>query len=336
MDTASHLPALTLRGVTFDPPLFCAPMAAITHSAFRRVLADFGGYGALCTEMLSARMLRHENPDNSPWLKRRPQEGKVIYQLLATDTRGLAEAIERLAPLKPDGLDLNLACSAFNVTRQGGGAALFDDDPRMRAIVRTIRQSFAGPFTAKLRLGYEAPDWREKLRHRFALLREEGVDAITLHPRFQEEKFRRAARHPLYAELAAEAGLPLIANGDIASAAYYRERAALFAPAAGLMIGRMVAAQPWFFAQWHNPGLAVDRAEVWARLTACILEDFEPTQALIRLKILAPYYARNFLFGHQFFKAVHGAGDLASACDRAAAFLAANPEPARTVSVDGL
>lgn len=336
MDATPRLPALTIRGTVFDPPLFCAPMAAITHSAFRRLLAEFGGYGALYTEMLSARMIRHENLERSPWVRRRPPERKVIYQFLATDTRGLAEAIACLVPLKPDGLDLNLACSAFNVTRQGGGAALFDDDPRMRDIVRTIRQNFAGPFTAKLRLGYEAPDWRAKLRHRFQLLREEGVDAITLHTRFQEEKFRRSARHDLYAELAAEAGIPLIANGDIAGAAYYRERAALFAPAAGVMIGRMAAAQPWIFGQWQNPGLAIDRAEVWTRLTRYIAEDFDATQALIRLKILAPYYARNFLFGHQFFKAVHGAKDLASACDRAAAFLATDPEPARTVSVDGV
>ena len=36
----------------FSPALFLAPMAGVTNSAFRRLLADFGGYGALFTEML--------------------------------------------------------------------------------------------------------------------------------------------------------------------------------------------------------------------------------------------------------------------------------------------
>jgi hypothetical protein len=53
MNTTSLPAPLTLRGTRFDPPLFCAPMAGITHSAFRRLVAEFGGYGALFTEMRS-------------------------------------------------------------------------------------------------------------------------------------------------------------------------------------------------------------------------------------------------------------------------------------------
>jgi len=97
---------LSLRKTSFDPPLFCAPMAGITHSAFRRLLADFSGYGALFTEMLAAKMILHENPLTSPWLKRRPQEGRSSINSSLTDTVRLPEIIERLAPLHPDGLDL--------------------------------------------------------------------------------------------------------------------------------------------------------------------------------------------------------------------------------------
>ena len=58
------LPPLVLRGVVFAPPLFSAPMAGVTHSAFRRLLSDFGGYGALCSEMLSGKYLSIQNaPD---------------------------------------------------------------------------------------------------------------------------------------------------------------------------------------------------------------------------------------------------------------------------------
>jgi len=66
MNTAPFLPMLSLRKTSFDPPLFCAPMAGINTSAFRRLLADFSGYGALFTEMLAAKMILHENRSPHP------------------------------------------------------------------------------------------------------------------------------------------------------------------------------------------------------------------------------------------------------------------------------
>ena len=191
-DTPFLAPPLTLRGVTFDPPLFCAPMAEISHSAFRRLVADFGGYGALFTEMLSAKMLLKEDMTHSPWTKRRPQEGRVIYQLLVVDTLRLPEILERLAVLAPDGLDLNGACPAPTIRAMGGGADLFENPDRLRDILRALRRHFAGPLTVKIRLGRETEGWRERLGERLRLLRDEGVDGLTLHPRFAGEEIGRA------------------------------------------------------------------------------------------------------------------------------------------------
>jgi len=336
MNSITGFKALTLRGIVFDPPLFCAPMAAITHSAFRRLLSDFGGYGALFTEMLSAKMILHEDIQTSPWLKRRPQEGRVIYQLMAWDAVNLPEIIDRLAPLKPDGLDLNIACAAHSVMKQGGGADLFYDLDRLRKIVSVMRRSFSGPLTAKIRLGHDAPDWRDRFGERLRVLEDEGIDALTVHPRFYEEKFKRSARHVLYAELAAQTSLPIIANGDITGVDYYRDRLEAFAPAAGLMVGRIAAVCPWVFARWHNPGLVVDHAEVWNRLCSYIAEDFTPVQGLIRLKIIAPYFARNFTFGHEFFKIVKSAGDFETARKLSLEFLSTSPGLVKHIGVEGL
>ena len=336
MADAPPLAPLTLRGVVFDPPLFCAPMAAITHSAFRRLLSDFGGYGALFTEMLSSRMILREDLEKSPCLKRRPGEGKLIYQLMVPDTVRLEEVIDRLGALRPDGLDLNAACSAYPATRQGCGAALFDDPPRLRAILRVMRRCFPGPLFVKIRLGRQSEDWQDRLGDRLRLIAGEGVDALTIHPRFFEEKFKRSARHALYGELARQAGLPVIASGDIRSPEDYREHAAALAPASGIMIGRMAAACPWVFARWREPGLRVDHAEVWRRLCDYVVEDFAPAPALARLKVIAPYFARNFFYGHSFFRAVHSAPDLAALRHRAERFLSAQPALDREVSVNGI
>jgi tRNA-dihydrouridine synthase B len=337
MDSTICRTPLSLRGVLFSPALFCAPMAGITHSAFRRLLSDFGGLGGVFTEMLSAKMVVHENALESPWLKRRPTDGRVIYQLLVVDTRELARALDRLAPVAGDGIDINLACPAATVQQQGGGSNLFDDPARLRDIIRLIRNHYAGPLLVKIRLGRPTPDWRDVLRDRFRLLEDEGVDAITLHPRFAEESLNRfPARHSLLAELTAETRLPIIANGDITGIDYARERAGLFVSTGGLMIGRMAAARPWVFAEWHTPGLVVDTAEVWNRFCLYLEDDFTPKKALIKLKVFTPYFARNFVFGHTLFTAVQSSTDWATARERSNQFLSASPPRVKNISLSGL
>jgi len=336
--TPVYCPApLTLRGVRFEIPLFCAPMAGITQCAFRRLLSDFGGYGALFTEMLAAKMVIHESLESSPWLKRRPSDGKIIYQLLVVDTVNLARCVDHLAPVAGDGIDINLACPAATVQVQGGGSNLFDDPDRLREIIRVIRQRFHGPLLVKIRLGRPTPDWHAVLRDRLRLFEDEGIDALTMHPRFAEESLNRfAARHTIQAELAAETSLPIIANGDITGADYIRDRESLFKTSAGLMIGRMVAARPWFFAQWHNPELKITVAEVWNRYCGYLADDFAPKQALTQLKGFTPYFARNFVFGHTLFTAVQGATTWPAALDRANQFLSSSPALSQTLSLSGL
>ena len=337
MSTVPFLaPPLTMRGVTFDPPLFCAPMAEISHSAFRRLVADFGGAGALFTEMLSAKMLLNENLLRSPWTKRRACEGRVIYQLLVVDPEKLPEILDHLAALAPDGLDLNSSCPAPTIRAMGGGADLFENAERLSAILRVLRQHFAGPLTVKIRLGREAEGWRARLGERLRLLRDEGVDGLTLHPRFAADKLKRAPRHELYAELAAEARLPIIANGDILDPHSVHSRAADFAPAAGLMLGRIAAARPWVFAQWENPGLVVDHAAVWQRFCDFVEEDFVAERALGRVKIFTAYFSRNFMFGHNFRMSVQSAPTIAVARERAAKFFAANPALTKHINLAGI
>ncbi len=337
MDPVSRRTPLLVRGVSFDPPLFCAPMAGITHSAFRRLLGDFGGLGGVFSEMLAVKMVIHENALTSPWLKRRPGDGKIIYQFFVANTRHLAAALERLAPVSQDGLDINLGCPAATIQQQGGGSNLFDDPPRLREIIREIRLRYNGPLLVKIRLGRPTPDWRNALRDRLKLFEDEGVDALTLHPRFAEESLNRfPARHAFQAELAAETRLPIIANGDITGPGYALERATEFNTAAGLMVGRMAAARPWIFAQWDNPGFTVEWQEVWNRFCNYLEEDFTPAKALLKLRVFTPYFARNFVFGHTFFSAVTSATEWSSARDRANRFLESAPPAVREISLSGL
>jgi hypothetical protein len=121
--TGGMFESIRLNGKTIAPALFLAPMAGITNSAFRRLLSDFGGYGALTTEMLSASAFLHENPAQSAFSKRRDCEGLVIYQLRASGKEDLEAAFAKLENQNPVAIDLNLGCPAPEIQKQASGAA---------------------------------------------------------------------------------------------------------------------------------------------------------------------------------------------------------------------
>lgn len=324
-----------IRGIPFHPALFCAPLAGVTHSAFRRLVAEFGGCGAFWTEMLSAKQILNEDLRQSPYVRRRPIEGKVIYQLMICDADRLERVIGRLSEIAPDGIDINLACHAPTIRRLDAGSRLFENLPVLTSVLKTVRTCWPGLLTVKIRLGCDTPEWKDRFVGRMKLFEDSGVDAVVLHPRFFEDKFKRRARHELLAWAASLTRLPLIANGDITGPETILKNPDLFKPACGLMIGRMTAARPWVFASWDRV-LEINHADVWRRLFDYIGEDFDPAIAISRVKIFTEYYARNFQFGHSFYTAVQNAPTLEAVRERADAFFDTSPALNTEPSLMGL
>lgn len=314
-----------IRGVAFAPALFCAPLAEVTHSAFRRLVAEFGGCGATFTEMLSGRKLLREDLVNSPYVRRRPVEQKVFYQLMLRPTDPVEEIIGRLATINPDGIDINLACYAPVIRQLDACSRLFENAPALASVLKAARKAWNGPFTVKIRLGHATIGAEDRFIERLRIIEDCGVDAITLHTRFFEDKFKRRSRHELFAWATTLTKLPIIANGDITSPRTVGENQELFKSVSGFMIGRMAIARPWIFAAWNQP-VEVDYAEVWRRLHGYICEDFQPEVAIKRIRLFTKYYARNFHFGHTFNTAIHNAPTPEAALERAEAFFAV-PQP---------
>lgn len=325
---------LVISGRTIDPPLLLAPMAGITHSAFRRLVADFGGFGALYTEMLSTAALVAENLLTSPFTKRRPEEGSVIYQLRLTGLEDMAGIIAKLATIDPFGIDINLGCPAPEVRRMGGGTELFDDYERLKNVLKSVREHWQGLLTVKCRLGRHRNEWQSIFEDRIKLFESSGVDAIIVHPRFSDEKLKRSARWDLFPWITSLTRLPVIANGDIT---FPGPAQALLETGGckGLMIGRMAAVKPWIFRAFCGEPVIVDYKEVWERAFNYIADDFRPEKAFGRIKQFSSYYARNFVYGHQFFKAIQGAKDLVTIKTRALEFLSRGPELEKAPSVMG-
>jgi len=296
--------SLNIGGKTFAPALFLAPMAGVTHSAFRRIVSDFGGYGALTTEMLSATAFIRENPVVSPFSRRRACEGPVVYQLRTSGEDILEAAIVKLEAQNPAAIDLNLGCPAPEIQKQMSGAALFRDFERLRRVLSRIRAVYQGMLFVKCRLGDASENWRAPFAERLRLFEDYGVSAVTVHPRFSNEKLKRRARWSEFPWIASQTKIPVIGNGDIRSPADVLEHGDFFKPLAGLMLGRIAAQKPWIFREFSGlQRVDISYAEIWDRLCRYTIEDFPPEKAIGRMKEFTAYFAQNFFFGHELFRA---------------------------------
>jgi tRNA-dihydrouridine synthase len=327
--------ACIIRDRRFAPARFCAPLAGYTHSAFRRLLTELGGCGAAWTEMLAARQILSEDFHQSPWLRRRSQETCLVFQLMARAGDPLDRILNRLEEHGVDAVDLNLACNAMSIRACEAGSALFENPEAMRRVLDEARRHWPGLLTAKIRLGRRRPDWEPRLAERLRWLEEAGVDAVILHPRFFEEKFKRRARLELIPWAASLTRLPLIANGDLTGPDHVQAQAEHLRPACAIMIGRMAIARPWIFSTWDQP-TRIDHAEIWRKLYDYVIEDFAPATAIRRIKMFTKYFAANFSFGHQFYVDISNAPSLEEVLHRANDFFSRSPVLVADPTVAGL
>jgi tRNA-dihydrouridine synthase len=310
-------------------------MAGLTHSAFRRLVGELGGCDLVYTEMLAGTRLLVESPD-SPYLRRRPGDGRVVYQLLLRDERRIDQIVDRLRLCAPDGLDINCGCPAAGIRFIGGGSDLFEDGARLAAVLSAVRRVWQGPLSAKIRLG-RAPEahWRERFLDRLQRIREAGVDSLTVNPRFAVDRLTRPARHDLLPWICAEAGIPVLANGDITGPETLAAHPEYFADCAGVMLGRMAVVRPWVFAAWRQ-GVGYEppaAGEVWRRLVAYMREDFPPERLALRLKHVTGWYSRNFVYGHLLAGQVRHLRDTETLRRRMEEFLASAPATVRRPSL---
>ncbi len=336
---------LSLRGKSIHPALFLAPMAGITHSAFRRLIAEFGGYGVLFTEMLSGKSLLHENIHTSPYIKKREPEGHVIYQLLLNGNEDIRAIIRKISSCSPFGIDLNLGCPAPKVRKLCAGGALFSDSKELNRILQTLRSNYNGVLTIKCRLGDESEQWKNTFCEKLRIFKNNQIDALFIHPRFSGDKLKRRARWELFPWIANQTDIPIIANGDILSPSQIQVHKHLFSPCAGLMLGRIAVVKPWIFRDFirnltspvsEEEVEPVDYAVVWEAFFNYTLQDFPPEKAFGRIKEFTAYFARNFFFGHALYSAVQSSQSLESIYSAAMNFLNDTPRISPNPSVAGI
>src|SRR5215475_13626643 len=141
---SSRLTQLTFgNGKRVDFPVVFAPMAGLSHVAFRQVVRSYLQAGVstlLFTEMLSTRLLPDEDVGQTPQTQVAPGEEDLVPQLLGNDERLIAQSLERLTAIHPAGIDINMGCPVSKVLKHNWGVALMGDIGYAERVVRQTRR----------------------------------------------------------------------------------------------------------------------------------------------------------------------------------------------------
>jgi len=308
--------------------LILAPMATLTHEAFRMLIHRFADPDEYFSEMIHAPSYLNGGPFEAFYVRTAPVPERMVWQLTGPTAPALAECARYMTARGGLGVDLNMGCSAPDIVRTGAGAAWLKKEPNeVDSLIRSVRAALDSEATAtgaalrlsvKLRIG-ETEDYY-RLRDFCRRLIDGGVDLITLHPRLRNEKLRRFARWDYIKNLAHDLPVPVYGNGDITSSADAYERYERYKPA-GIMIGRQALIQPWIFRDIYNPklsgpyynsGEAVDHRELLLYFLAELKERQPSAFFMSRAVRYIGWYSRNFTFAHHLASRVRNCPDAQS------------------------
>lgn len=255
-----------------------APMAAISNAPFRMVARECGS-GMTTSEEIDAMSLVRENRAALDIIRAYPEEKPIAMQLLGADAGLLCAAAERLQEMGvADIIDLNMGCPVPKITKQGKGSALMRDVPAAAELLRAMRKVIRVPFTVKIRGGWDSEALNAVEVARMAV--DEGIDAITVHPRTRSQQFTGRAPWQIIKDVVEAVPVPVTGNGDVKSMDDARRMIAETG-CVQVMIGRGAVGSPWVFNEAYD---RMSMEEQWAYRGGVIRRHME---------LLKEHYAEN-------------------------------------------
>lgn len=235
--------SLRIGPYQLNNPVILAPMAGVTDQPFRLLCKRLGA-GMVVAEMLTS--------DSRLWDTRKSQQRLIhqhepeprAIQIAGAEPQMMAEAARLCVERGAQIIDINMGCPAKKVCKQAAGSALLKDEVLVRSILHTVVMSVDVPVTLKIRTGW-SPDQRNGVT--IARIAEDcGIQALAVHGRTRACRFEGEVEFDTIARIKDAVGIPVFANGDIATPQQARQVMHLTG-ADGIMIGRAAQGNPWIF-----------------------------------------------------------------------------------------
>ncbi len=225
---------------TERPIVALAPMAGITDASYRQLIKKIAPKTIVYTEFLSSDALAYGAERTLQMLEFDPAiERPFIVQIFGASPAKFLEACKVIEQIGADGIDINMGCPAAKIVSSCYGSALIRNPQLAAELVHAATNAVRIPVSVKTRLGWDSVD---TLIPFCKGLVEAGAKALSIHGRRYHDKFSGAANwEPIYA-LKREVSVPVIGNGDIASA---QDALAKIGNLDGVMVGRGTFGNPW-------------------------------------------------------------------------------------------
>ena len=234
------------------PVMVLAPMADVTDPAFRRIVAKYGKPDVMWTEFVSAdgMFLGGEKAYNLLVrdLAYSEEERPIVAQMFTSDPKRMKQAAELCNKLGFDGFDINMGCPDRGIEKQVAGSALIKHPELAQELILAAKEGAGDmPVSVKTRIGYT----KNEIEHWLPSLLKVEPAVITLHARTRKELSKVPARWDVIkraVEIRNELNSKtlIFGNGDVSSLedAYTKAQEA---GCDGIMVGRGIFGNPWFF-----------------------------------------------------------------------------------------
>jgi len=250
-----------------------APLAGISDMPYRLVHRQHGCCFAF-TEMISARSLVNDSRRTLRMLALHPQDRPLGVQLVGSDAQVLVRAIELLAPLHFDLIDLNAACPARKVVGVGQGAALMREPARLEALLRAMVAAADVPISVKIRAGWDAS--MQNAREAALRAQDAGVQGVFIHGRTRAQGYGGRVSYEVIASVKQALAVPVIGSGDVFSGPRALEMLGRTG-CDGIAVARGALGNPWLFDEIRCAleGKQPPQRPAPAAICACMLEHLD-------------------------------------------------------------
>lgn len=231
---------LAIGAVELRNRVFLAPLSGVSDSAFRARAAAHGA-GLVVSEMIASGELARGRSESARRLAP-AGDGPHVVQLAGREARWIAEGARIAAGEGAEIVDINMGCPAKKVTGGYCGSALMRDLDHAEALIAAAVEAVPVPVTVKMRLGW---DDTERVAPELARRAEAvGARMVTVHGRTRCQFYKGKADWRAIGEVKQAVTIPVVANGDVASAV---DAAGILeqSGADAIMIGRAHYGAPW-------------------------------------------------------------------------------------------
>jgi nifR3 family TIM-barrel protein len=223
-----------------------APMQDVTNLWFMKIIAQYGSPDYYFTEYFRVRDDSRLNRKILASIVENDTDRPVFAQMIGESIPDLIRTARELCRYNIAGIDLNLGCPAPRVYRKNVGGGLLREPQKVDRILAELRSALNDrPLTVKMRIGFDNTDTFEEI---LDIINRHNIDLVSLHGRTVKDMYRGEVKYNLIAKAVKTVNCPVLANGNISSAATALKVLSQTG-AAGVMVGRWAIANPWIFEQ---------------------------------------------------------------------------------------